>query len=46
MRRAHDIPGGLGAARLVGRGALIALACAYLGLFLVLPLLTVFVQAL
>ena len=45
MNRAHDIPGGLGAARLVGRAVLVALACAFLGLFLVLPLLTVFVQA-
>ena len=45
MKRAQDIPGGLGPARLAGRAALITLACAYLGLFLVMPLLTVFVQA-
>jgi sulfate transport system permease protein len=40
------MPGGIGPARLLGRGALVLLAVTYLGLFLVLPLLTVFAQAL
>jgi len=46
MNRQEAMPGGIGQARLLGRGVLVLLAVAYLGLFLVLPLLTVFAQAL
>jgi sulfate transport system permease protein len=40
------MPGGVSPARQLVRGALVLLAVAYLGLFLVMPLLTVFTQAL
>jgi len=46
MNRREEMPGGISPARQLGRGALVLLAVAYLGLFLVMPLLTVFTQAL
>jgi sulfate/thiosulfate transport system permease protein len=46
MSRHEEMPGGIGPARQLGRGMLVLLAVAYLGLFLVMPLLTVFTQAL
>ncbi|HVN98543.1 MAG TPA: sulfate ABC transporter permease subunit CysW [Steroidobacteraceae bacterium] len=46
MRRREDFPGSDGSARLAGRVALIGVAVLYLTLFLLLPLITVFVQAL
>jgi len=45
MRRRDDFPGSSGGARLVARFLLVAVAVLYLALFLLLPLLTVFVQA-
>jgi sulfate transport system permease protein len=45
MRRREDFPGSSGSARVVGRVALVSIAVLYMGLFLLLPLITVFVQA-
>ena len=45
MRRREDFPGNSGSARVAGRVMLVAIALLYLGLFLLLPLITVFVQA-
>ena len=46
MRRREDFPGSSGAARIIGRVLLVSVAVLYLALFLLLPLITVFVQAL
>jgi sulfate transport system permease protein len=46
VNRHEEMPGGISPARQLVRGALVLLAVAYLGLFLVMPLLTVFTQAL
>jgi len=45
MRRQEDFPGSSGSARLAGRYLLIGIAVLYMALFLLLPLVTVFVQA-
>ena len=45
MRRREDYPGNSGTRRLIGRYALVGIAVLYLALFLLLPLVTVFVQA-
>jgi sulfate transport system permease protein len=45
MRRREDFPGSSGAARLAGRVLLVTIAVGFLALFLLLPLITVFVQA-
>jgi sulfate transport system permease protein len=45
MRRREDFPGSSGSARVAGRVALVGIAVLYLVLFLLLPLITVFVQA-
>jgi sulfate transport system permease protein len=45
MRRREDFPGSSGSARVAGRVALVGIAVLYLVLFLLLPLVTVFVQA-
>ncbi len=46
MRQRDDFPGSTGTGRIIGRVALVSVAVAYLALFLLLPLITVFVQAL
>ena len=46
MMQRDSFPGSSGTARLIGRVFLITVAVAYLSLFLLLPLITVFVQAL
>jgi len=45
MKRRDSFPGSSGTGRLVGRFLLVSLAVVYLGVFLLLPLVTVFVQA-
>ena len=45
MKRREDYPGNGGTRRLIGRYALVGIAVLYLALFLLLPLVTVFVQA-
>lgn len=45
MRRREDFPGNSGAGRVIGRVFLVSVAVLYLTLFLLLPLITVFVQA-
>ena len=45
MSRREDFPGSSGAARIAGRIVLVGIAVAYLALFLLLPLIVVFVQA-
>jgi sulfate transport system permease protein len=45
MRQRDDFPGSSGAARVIGRIALVSLAVLFLLVFLLLPLITVFVQA-
>jgi sulfate transport system permease protein len=45
MRRREDFPGSSGAGRTLGRVFLVSVAVLYLALFLLLPLITVFVQA-
>ena len=45
MRRRDAFPGSSGTGRLVGRFVLVGLAVLYLAVFLLLPLITVFVQA-
>jgi sulfate/thiosulfate transport system permease protein len=45
MRRQDSFPGSSGTGRLLGRFLLVGLAVLYLSLFLLLPLVTVFVQA-
>ncbi len=45
MKRREDFPGSSGSARVAGRVALVGIAVLYMGLFLLLPLITVFVQA-
>ena len=45
MRSREDFPGSSGAARVIGRVLLVSVAVLYLALFLLLPLVTVFVQA-
>ena len=45
MKRRDAFPGSSGTGRLVGRFLLVSLAVVYLGVFLLLPLVTVFVQA-
>ena len=46
MRAREDFPGSSGAARTIGRVFLIGVAVLYLAVFLLLPLITVFAQAL
>ena len=46
MMRRDSFPGSSGTGRIIGRVFLIAVAVGYLALFLLLPLITVFVQAL
>ncbi len=45
MSRHDDFPGSSGSARVAGRYLLIGVAVLYMALFLLLPLITVFVQA-
>ena len=45
MKQREDFPGSSGAARVIGRMALVSLAVLFLLVFLLLPLITVFVQA-
>jgi sulfate/thiosulfate transport system permease protein len=45
MKQREDFPGSSGAARVIGRMALVSLAVLFLVVFLLLPLITVFVQA-
>ena len=45
MKRQEDFPGSSGSARVAGRYLLIGIAVLYMALFLLLPLVTVFVQA-
>jgi sulfate/thiosulfate transport system permease protein len=46
MRQRDDFPGSTGSGRVIGRIALVSVAVVFLALFLLLPLITVFVQAL
>jgi sulfate/thiosulfate transport system permease protein len=45
MRRRDAFPGSSGTGRIIGRTVLVSVAVVYLGIFLLLPLVTVFVQA-